>query len=147
MIARAALFALAVALAPLPASAQTPEDGAEADISGDWEFETEVYGLCQMRGDLTLTATSDPDVYEGRLMAYESCVGGRRYEAEQTTLAYRRGDQLVIESRLKLVRPSPVSYMPDNFALTIMSGALMVGELRSADIAPATFRRTEALIG
>jgi hypothetical protein len=130
------------------AFAQDPDADPIADISGGWSFETEVYDLvCQMTGELQLAPTADPDVFMGRLIAYESCGGRQIYQAEQSSVARRDGERLTITSTLTRVLPSPEFYAPDNFELTIVNGALMVGELRSADIAPATFRRREALVG
>jgi hypothetical protein len=103
-------------------------------------------GYCQMTGELTLTATPDPNLFNGKLVAYESCFGTQIYEAHQNAVVVRDGDRLSITSSLHLVLPSPDSYAPDNFELRIVNGALMVGELRSADVARATFRRRDALV-
>jgi len=134
----------AAALAAAPATA---DDGARVDITGQWSFETEMFDIvCKMTGELSLQATDDPNVYEGRLIAYEACNGEQLYQAEQDVVANRKSDQLQIVATLTRVLPSPENYAPDNFQLTIVNGALMTGELRSADIAPATFRRREDLI-
>jgi hypothetical protein len=141
------VVALAIALCPLEADAQN-DDGAAANIAGGWSFETEVYDFtCHMTGELILEPSGTPDVFLGDLVAYESCNGSQIYEARQSVIARRKGDHLEIVSTLVRVLPSPSAYAPDNFDLTIVNGALMEGELRSADIAPATFRRREALIG
>ncbi len=147
MRTRGLLVACALTLAAPPAAAQSSDAGATADITGAWSFETDVYPLgCQMTGELTLHPTTDPDVFDGRLMAYESCEGGARYEAKQISTARRDGAQLVIESALVRVLPSPEFYQPDDFELTIVDGALMVGELRSADIAGVRFFRRDGPI-
>ena len=90
--------------------------------------------------------TSDPDVFDGRLAAHEKCENGPSYDATQSAHAYREGDKLVIESTLEQVLPLHSDYWPDNFALTVVNGALMIGELRSASVASATFRRHENLV-
>lgn len=145
MSARAALLALALATAPSAAGAQSL--GSDVDIVGDWSFKTDVYPYdCQMSGELSLQATEDPGVYEGELVAREDCKGTGPFHAEQLSVARRDGDRLVIESELVRVLPSPDYYLPDNFVLTIVDGALMVGELRSADVAPVTFRRGADLV-
>lgn len=150
MMLRSACAVLSLAFAAL---AFAQEDSGVADITGAWAFETDAYDLnpaddtyCSMTGELTLRATGDPDVFEGDLLAYESCRGARIFEAHQDVVAVRSGDALVITSTLRRVLPSPDNYRPDDFELTIVSGALMTGELRSADIAPATFRRQAALV-
>jgi hypothetical protein len=138
---------LAVGLGVAAAEAQD-DAGAAADIVGNWSFETEVYDVtCHMEGELVLKASGTADVYLGDLVAFESCRGQQIYEARQSVVARRDGERLEIVSTLVRVLPSPEHYAPDNFELTIVNGALMVGELRSADIASATFRRRETLIG
>lgn len=141
-----AAFALVIA-AVSPALAQT-DTGPTEDIRGAWSFETDRYenGRCQMTGELLLTETSEPNVFSGELMAYEACDGVQIYEARQGATVVRDGERLTITSTLLKVLPRPDFYAPDNFELTIVNGALMVGELRSADIAPATFRRQDVLI-
>lgn len=147
----AALLALALTLPAPPAAAQDDE-GADADIEGVWAFTTDLYdydglgGYCQMTGELTLRPTDDPNIFNGKLVAYESCRGVQLYEAYQNAVVVRDGASLSITSSLQLVLPSPDNYRPDDFELTIVNGSLMVGELRSADIAPATFRRKDALV-
>jgi hypothetical protein len=139
--------ALAIGLCSLGAAAQSGDQGAAADIEGGWSFETAVYDItCHMTGELILKPSGTADVYLGDLVAYESCNGRQIYEARQSVIARRDGDRLEIASTLVRVLPSPENYAPDNFALTIVNGALMEGQLRSADIAPATFRRREALV-
>ena len=144
----AALALAPLALAPVAATAQDSSPGATADITGAWSFETEVYeSRCRMTGELDVRESGQPGVYRAQLVAYESCTGQEPYHAEQVSAIRREGDQVKIESRLVRVEPSPEFYLPDDFVLTIIDSALMVGELRSADIAPVTFRRRTALIG
>ncbi len=151
MSLRIACLAVALTLAAVPAAAQI-DAGATVNIEGTWSFTTDPYdadgqgGYCQMVGELTLRSTPDETIFDGKLVAYESCFGVQIYEAHQNAVVVRNGDQLSITSALHLVLPSPDSYAPDNFELSIVNGALMVGELRSADIAPATFRRKDALV-
>jgi hypothetical protein len=146
-----AASAVALALAApsgAPVWAQSNAAPPDADILGAWSFQTEPYEnlRCQMTGELILTETSVPNVYGGELIAYEACDGAQIYEARQSATVTRDGDRLTITSTLLKVLPRPDAYAPDNFELEIVSSALMVGELRSADIAPATFRRREVLV-
>jgi hypothetical protein len=153
---RLAAAALACVLAATPAFGQSggeapeqaPDAGGAADIVGLWAFQTDLYEnfRCQMTGELELAATADPNIYSGRLVAFESCDGQQLYEARQIVAAVRDGAVLTLESSLDEVLPSADFYAPDNFVLTIVNGALMVGELRSADVAPATFRRRDDLV-
>ena len=146
LVTTAMMCAAATTLAPSPAGAQ--DLGATADITGAWAFETDVYEqICRMTGELDLRATDQPGVYEGRLLAFENCEGRDPYQASQSSLVRREGDQVKIESKLVRVLPSPEFYAPDDFVLTVIDSVLMIGELRSADIAPVTFRRRDGLIG
>jgi hypothetical protein len=51
-----------------------------------------------------------------------------------------------MKSAIIKVEPATVSYAPDDWILTIRNGNLMIGELRSADIAPVEFKRHDAVI-
>jgi hypothetical protein len=117
------------------------------DIAGAWRFETAPYdgGACRMDGEMTITRTPRTGEYECAFVATEVC-GQQRWSAQQTCTAKREGDRLVVSSRIVRTTPENLSYQPDNWALVIRSGELMVGELRSADIAEVQFRRGPALV-
>lgn len=148
MRALLAPLALALSLASTPAAAQDHDAGGAADITGVWSFRTDRYESfrCIMTGELELRPTENPSVFQGDLVANEACNGQPVYEARQTVVARRDGERLAVISTIVEVLPSGISYVPDNFELFIVNGALMVGELRSADIAPVTFRRKESLV-
>lgn len=138
--------AVSLALAVLFAAPAAADDGA--DISGHWTFATGPYHVvCTMTGEVTLSPTSDPDVFEGELVAWEACAGRPRFEAVQSAVAVRDGDGLTITSTLVTVTPTSDLYWPDNFELRIVNGSLMLGELLSGTIvAKAQFRRADGPI-
>ncbi|MGD2134025.1 MAG: hypothetical protein PVI23_14620 [Maricaulaceae bacterium] len=131
--------------------------GAEADITGDWEFETKIYvGGCKMTGEMTIERSETEGQYVGQLIAREKCsgfvdengepLGDIEYYAEQSVVATRDGDQIYIDATLELVLPSPDNYWPDDFELEIVDSALMMGALRSYNDAPVAFFRGDAPI-
>jgi hypothetical protein len=144
---RALLFALAAAAVATAAAAQPK--GEPATVLGAWRFETAEYDIaadgrgCRMTGDMTIARGRAANEYACRFVATETCAFGQ-WSAEQTCVARRRGDRLEIESAIVRLTPANTSYAPDNWSLTIRSSNLMVGELRSADIANVEFRRGPA---
>lgn len=145
-----ALFRALCASAPLWAAWAAPAGAQDADASilGSWAFQTDVYSFgCQMEGSLVLRRGATDNLYTGRLVAEETCPGVPHYHAEQAVTALRHGGDLKIDAKLVRVTPSPENYLPDDFSLVIMASDLMVGELRSADVAPVTFRRNDPAVG
>lgn len=141
---------MTVALAP-PARAQDEEDGATAPIEGQWSFETAVYdGGCQMTGGMTVEATSVEGVYEGVLTTLERCETYPEdfpgFRTEQSVRLARSGADVAIKATIMSVEPDLGNYWPDDFVLKVRHSALMEGELRSADIAPARFTRGDAAV-
>lgn len=143
-----------LALGGVAARAQDSSSGAgaSANITGAWEFETKVYwGRCKMTGEMNLNAGEAEGEYVGQLIAREKCdglvdengapLGPIEYYAEQTVHAERDGDRLIITATIDLVLPSAANYWPDDFALTIVHGSLMSGELVSFNTAPVIFFR------
>ncbi len=123
---------------------------AAPNVLGAWRFETARYdvdngGGCQMTGSMTITRGPSANVYACRFIATETCPWGE-WSAEQTCVATRTGAKLEIESTIVKLTPATTSYAPDNWSLTIRSSDLMMGELRSADIADVQFRRGPAII-
>jgi hypothetical protein len=144
--------AVLVALVGSASALAQPKKGASPPaITGAWSFQTAPYDgdrdgrTCSMRGAMTITPGRDASTLNCVFTAIETCPFGE-WTAEQTCTAKRTGDKLEIASTIRKVTPSTVSYAPDNWSLTIRSGDLMVGELRSADIANVQFRRGPAYV-
>jgi hypothetical protein len=146
---------LAVVLAACAglAFAQQPKRNIEPSpsITGQWRFDTKPYGdantggPCQMSGTMTISRSAQTGAYTCRFVARERCPHGQ-WTAIQTCTATRQGAQLTMKSAIIKVEPATVSYAPDDWILTIRNGNLMIGELRSADIAPVEFKRHDAVI-
>jgi hypothetical protein len=144
---RAVLPALALAFMAAPVVAQD-NAGAAADILGEWGFESiftdPVLGCDRsLTGDVFISQTPDPAVYECTMTARDYCPEVFDIRAEQTCVASRDGEKLVIESTIETVEPPEAlgTYWPDNFLLTIIDGANMVGTLDSAIVTSARFFR------
>jgi hypothetical protein len=127
-----------------------PKARAQAPvITGAWSFQTQPYDgdrdgrTCSMRGTMTIVQGRTPGALTCTFVATETCPHGA-WTAEQTCTATRTGDKVEITSTITRVTPATVNYAPDNWSLTIRSSDLMVGELRSADIAGVQFRRGPA---
>jgi hypothetical protein len=87
-------------------------------------------------------ALAQENAYQCSVVARDVCPGVWDHRAEQTCVARRKGDQLVIDSVLDSVEPPTDTYLPDDFSLTIIDDANMVGELRSAyDTRARLYRR------
>ena len=146
--------ALTTALALLAvtglALAQPPRNEAPS-VVGAWRFETARFGVaadgagCRMTGTMTIVRGARPDTFACTFTATETCSRGA-WTAEQRCTATRVGEKLEIVSEILRVTPANSGYAPDNWSLTIRSADLMVGELRSADIAPVQFRRGPAFV-
>jgi hypothetical protein len=146
----AAALAIGLLAAAAATSAEAQRRIDPAAILGVWRFETERYdigqdGGCRMSGTMTIAAGRTANAYVCRFTATETCAWGE-WSAEQTCTAERQGDRLDITSTIVRLSPPNISYAPDNWSLTIRSPDLMVGELRSADIAGVQFRRGPAII-
>ncbi len=123
-------------LAVLPLAATAPaaaqETGATAVILGEWAFEAaSMYEGCTLTGEVVIRQGAEPGFYECSIVARDYCPGVWDYTAEQSCVAARKGDQLSILSTLESVEPPTDTYWADNFMLTIVDDANMVGELRS----------------
>jgi hypothetical protein len=146
----AAALALGLLAATIATTASAQRRTDAPSILGAWRFETARYdvtqsGGCQMKGSMTIVRGRDANTFTCRFIATESCNWGE-WSAEQTCTATRQGDKLEITSTVVRLTPNNISYAPDNWSLTIRSTDLMVGELRSADIANVQFRRGPAII-
>jgi hypothetical protein len=134
-------------LATMSGVAVAQPKGAPVDIAGAWRFETAPYdgGACRMTGTMTIVRGRGANAYTCTFIATESCRWGQ-WSAEQRCTAQRDGARVDIASTIVRLTPPGTSYVPDNWSLTIRSSDLMVGELRSADIAGVEFRRGPALV-
>lgn len=132
------------------AQRKTPTPAAP-NIAGAWSFQTAPYDSdgdgqpCTMKGTMTIAPARTAGDFSCRFTAIETCPWGE-WTAEQTCTAKRTGAKLEITSTITRVTPATVSYAPDNWSLTIRTGDLMIGELRSADIANVQFRRGPAYV-
>lgn len=147
----AAVATLAMAFA-VSTQALAQRNAAPApNIAGAWSFQTAPYDgdgdgrACTMRGTMTIAPTRSAGDFTCVFTAVETCPWGE-WTAEQSCTAKRTGAKLEITSTITKVTPPTVSYAPDNWSLTIRTGDLMVGELRSADIANVQFRRGPAYV-
>jgi hypothetical protein len=154
---------LAIAVAAVLALAATsgavfaqPQKGRSARapqpvITGAWSFQTAPYDgdrdgrACSMKGSMVIVQGRTPDLLTCTFTATETCPFGE-WTAEQTCTAKRTGAQLEISSTITRVTPPTVNYAPDNWILTIRTSDLMIGELRSADVANVQFRRGPAYV-
>ncbi|MEM7767468.1 MAG: hypothetical protein AAF253_08270 [Pseudomonadota bacterium] len=144
-----AMVVAALVLA-LPAAADAPDPG---DVLGAWTFQTSPYrdGQCLMSGTMRLTPNPEEGVYGCELTAMEICSLWGRSLVRQSCVARRFGNQVSIRSTIEEMLETKLShedmelsYVPDNFALTIQSAQRMFGSLVSAVSAPVEFRRAEA---
>jgi hypothetical protein len=142
-LAATALFAL---LACAPVSAGSNMDTDKSDVLGAWTFQTRPYrnGICLMTGTMNLSPHPEAGQYNCELTAVEVCSTWGRSVVRQSCQARRFGDQVSIRSQIEEMLEAKVeglTYMPDNFTLTIESADRMFGALVSAITAPAEFRR------
>lgn len=118
LILGAALTAFAASALALP-----------ADIGGAWSFHTNSFDGCVISGDMTIVRAAGANAYTCTFTTKQTCdnvVGG----ATQTCTAKREGAKLTIKSKVKSFDWSP-TYDPDDFELTIVSGAYMKGAFSS----------------
>lgn len=147
MIARAALLALGLAIAPA-ASAD--------DLPGAWMFTTEPTAFgCTISGEMTIKQLKDGK-YACTFTGVQTCT--ERLPKEMRTIqsctAIRTGKQVEIKSRLdRLTSVDPPSmlegaeYAPDDFSLLLSaSGDEMTGKYSSHRTSPAKFWRKRELI-
>lgn len=101
---------------------------APANISGKWTFHTNKFEGCTIVGEMTVGPGKN-GVYSCAFKTTQTCdqiVGG----ATQTCTATRNGDKLTIKSTVKSFEWA-TGYDPDDFELTIKSGAYMKGGFAS----------------
>ena len=142
----ACLSALLILAAP--AAGATEEDTDDVDILGNWTFQTKPYreGQCVMSGTMRVTPDPKPGLYKCELTAVEICSMWGRSVVLQQCSARRFGNQVSIRSEIDQfleLKIEGLTYVPDNFALTVQSAKRMYGSLISAATAPAIFIRAE----
>ncbi len=142
----AALFAMASASPALAGEDETSRI-IDTDILGTWSFQTKPYrqGSCLMTGTMYLSPHEEEGVYKCELTAVEMCSMWGRSVVRQSCEARRFGNQVSIRSRVEEMLESKaegLTYVPDNFTLTIQSSKRMFGALVSAVTAPAEFLRS-----
>ena len=119
---------------------------AEANIAGHWTFEANIPEDCSFGGTARLEKTGDT-TYKGEITATQSCPTlPEDYVVRQDCNASKLGNQLSVRCRIvEFVNGFQSDfYYPDNFTLTIESGARMYGALVSAGSAnPAEWIRAE----
>lgn len=118
-----ALIALGVAAFAASAAA------APADISGSWSLRTSAFEGCTIAGEMTISAAKNGQ-YTCAFKTRQTC-GANAGGATQTCTATRKGDKLTIKSTVKSFEWA-TGYDPDDFDLTIHSGAYMKGGFVSA---------------
>ena len=144
-----ATLALAMAVMATPIAAAQPAAQASTSVLGAWRFDTARYDVgtdgrsCRMSGAMTIVRGAHAGEFDCSFVSTERCTWGA-WSAAQTCTATRTGDKLEITSTIVRLTPANISYAPDNWSLTIRSTDLMVGELRSADIANVQFTRGPA---
>lgn len=136
------LCSLGAIFAPSFASADTDK----RDVLGTWSFQTQPYrnGACLMTGTMHVTPAPQDGLYACELTAVEICSMWGRSVVRQSCQVRRTGDQVSVISQIDEFLERKVeglTYMPDNFTLTVQDANRMYGALVSAVTAPAEFRR------
>ncbi|MBU6372536.1 MAG: hypothetical protein KJS97_07360 [Alphaproteobacteria bacterium] len=140
---RAVMLGVALALAVAVGSGAAAAKPARAvdPVLGGWVFETAVYkGSCRMKGEMSIRPAPQPNRYTCSFVATETCEG-LKVRADQSCTAVKEGKTLTIKATILKLTPPDILYTPDDWSLTIVDSSKMIGELRSADIAPVTFYR------
>jgi hypothetical protein len=140
MKTRLALFALALLAAPVALAA-----GPKHNVTGAWSFKTQQYdGGCVMTGQLTVERKAKGAAHVCKITAHETCPG-ISIKADQNCTLTERDGKVRIASTIVKVEPA-LGYTPDDFELRLESSSRMIGELRSADVAPVMFYRGDTPI-
>lgn len=137
---RSVILGVALALAGVGAAAAKPPRAVDP-VLGGWVFETATYkGTCKMKGEMSIRPTTQPNRYTCSFVATETCQD-LKVRADQSCIAVKDGKTLTVTAKIEKLTPADIPYAPDNWSLTIVDSSKMIGELRSADIAPVTFYR------
>jgi len=148
-IRRLFLLTSAVLIAALPTHAEDKPD--PIDMLGKWTFQTQIYknggGDCSMSGTMTVTPNPEAGLYDCEVTAAEECEAWGKSVVVQSCKVRRIRNQVAIRSVIEQtieskIRIEGLTYVPDNFALTVQSKDLMYGSLISAVNAPVEFRRS-----
>lgn len=136
---------------PARADSGAPQSATPDEILGVWSFKTVPYrnGQCVMTGTMRLSPSAENGLYGCELTAMEMCSVWGQAVVRQSCQARRFGNQLSIRSSVEEILDTQshidgfqLSYLPDNFALTVQNASRMYGSLISAISAPVEFRRT-----
>ena len=147
--ARLLIAGMATLLAGLPAFGEEKSD--PIDMLGKWTFATQPYfnggGRCHMSGTLTVTPNPELGLYDCEVTAQEECEAWGTSVVVQSCKVRRTRNQVAIRSIIEQtleykMKVEGLTYVPDNFALTVQSPSLMYGSLISAVNAPVEFRRS-----
>lgn len=138
----------AMLVTAFPALGETAKD--PVDMLGKWTFQTRPYyngGTCQMSGSMTVTSNPEAGLYDCEVTAVEECEAWGRSVVVQSCKVRRTRNQVAIRSVIEQtieqkMKVEGLTYVPDNFALTVQSPDLMYGSLISAVNAPVEFRRS-----
>ena len=142
-----AIFALIAA----PGAALAEPSPDPIDMLGKWTFQTRPYlnggGSCNMSGSMTVTPNPEAGLYDCEVTAVEECEAWGRSVVVQSCQVRRTRNQVAIRSVIEQtieykMKVEGLTYVPDNFALTVQSPNLMYGSLISAINAPVEFRRS-----
>lgn len=139
----------AAMLVAMPAASEDSSD--PVDMLGKWTFQTQEYrnggGSCNMSGTMTVTPNQEAGLYDCEVTAAEDCEAWGKSVVVQSCKVRRTRNQVairsIIEQKLEYKESMEgLTYVPDNFALTVQSPNLMYGSLISAVNAPVEFRRS-----
>ena len=139
----------ATLITALPVAAEEKAD--PIDMLGKWTFATRPYtnggGSCMMTGTMTVVPNPEPGLYDCEVTAQEECEAWGKSVVVQSCKVRRTRNQVAIRSIIEQtleykMKVEGLTYVPDNFALTVQSPNLMYGSLISAVSAPVEFRRS-----
>lgn len=153
MVRGALAASLAAVVMAWPGGVATASEDP-ADVLGSWAFQTTPYrnggAQCEMSGTMYLSEAPGEGLYQCELTAIEDCTLWGRTVVRQSCQARRFGNQVSVRSSVEEMLDVEIdpdefalTYLPDNFALTVQSPSRMYGSLVSAVTAPVEFRRNE----
>lgn len=124
-----------------------------ADITGQWQFATEPFQACSIKGTMVIRQLADSHHLSCQFKAQQNCDDwpGPIHSAQSCTAVFSETDTVVIMSEIINVRvPSddfiPELYRADNFRLTVQTPRLMTGSLLANTQIAVEFVREEELV-
>ncbi len=136
-------FVFFVFCAASPTLAEPTQPVVDLVLEGRWTFQTQTFEQrdCTMSGDLTVTTTGHPLIFDGVLIARETCKHADYViTAEQTSVVKHINNAVIVRSEVKTVNP-PVPYRPDHFRLKVIDGNTLRGVLDANVDAEVVFTR------